>query len=175
MNNIKGKHGVMAKWIRTAAILAALVVPVFCLADATAPTVDLSSSASSNTVSPAAAPTVNPTGANLPYGLATCKGVNDPSDTADTRPLCDFNQLFIEARTFIDWLFAIAVPLAIALFAYGGILYITGRPGNISQANAIFKATGIGFGIMLLAWALVYTVVTWITGSGTGITTFLGQ
>ena len=85
-------------------------------------------------------------------------------------------------RTVINWLFVIAIPIAIVLFAYGGVLYILGTPGNRKKANEIFTAAGIGFGIMLIAWVSVYTIVSWLTtgsnGSSTnptGITTFLGQ
>ena len=104
-------------------------------------------------------------------GLATCTGVPDGSG----RPVCDFTQLVAEVRTFMNWLFVISIPLAVALFAYAGILYMLGAPAKRTQANGIFKAAGIGFAIMLTAWALVYTIVGWITASGSGVTTFLGK
>ena len=117
---------------------------------------------------------------NTYTGLAVCSGVASSTDSAI--PVCDFNYFLKEIRTVINWLFVIAIPIAIVLFAYGGVLYILGTPGNRKKANSIFTAAGIGFGIMLIAWVSVYTIVSWLTtgsnGSSvipTGITTFLGQ
>ncbi|MDE2188602.1 MAG: hypothetical protein KGJ35_02645 [Patescibacteria group bacterium] len=124
--------------------------------------------------------TGNQTSANTPYGgLVVCTGVSDGTN----RPVCNFNYLIIEGQHIINFLFMIAIPVAAVLFAYGGILYMVGNEGSRKKANGIFWAAGIGFGIMLIAWVSVYTVVNWLTNgvtSGTtssqsGITTFLGK
>ena len=156
---------------------------------------------SSNTTSNTGSPTVNvsptnqitptaqqysssagPSQNTTPLGLVVCTGAQDSSNPNDVRPICNFNYLLVEGRTIINWLFMISIPIAVVLFAYGGILYILGTPGNRSKAKGIFTAAGIGFGIMLIAWVSVYTIVSWLTtGSNsstsnpTGITTFLGQ
>jgi hypothetical protein len=104
---------------------------------------------------------------------STDPGISNTQAYKSSTP-CDFNAFLLEARTVIDWLFAVAVPLAIALCAYGGFLYITGTEKNRTKANAIFTAAAIGFGIMLVAWVGVYTIVGWITNSKSGLTTFLG-
>lgn len=145
---------------------------------ATTGTVLLTPPANSNTTAANQTPTPSNNGASNPIGLVKCTGAPDGTG----RPICNFNYFLIEMRTVINWLFVIAIPIAIVLFAYGGILYILGTPGNRSKANGVFTATGIGFGIMLIAWVSVYTIVSWLTtgtnGSSnnpTGITTFLGQ
>jgi hypothetical protein len=125
---------------------------------------------------------IGPSQNTTPLGLAICTGARDPANPGDIRPICDFNYLLQEGRAIINWLFVIAIPIATVLFAYGGILYILGTPGNRKKARDIFTAAGIGFGIMLIAWVSVYTIVSWLT-TGTnsssnnpnGVTTFLGQ
>jgi hypothetical protein len=114
-------------------------------------------------------------------GLVVCDAVSS-ANGGSGQTICDFNAFLKEIRTVINWLFVIAIPIAIVLFAYGGILYILGTPGNRKKANGVFTATGIGFGIMLIAWVSVYTIVSWLTAGNngstnnpTGITTFLGN
>jgi hypothetical protein len=154
------------------------IIPV---AYATTTQTVLLTSPNSNTTAANQTPTPSNTGSN-PTGLVICTGAKDTANPNDNRPICDFNYFLIEMRTVINWLFVIAIPIAIVLFAFGGILYILGTPGNRKKANGVFTATGIGFGIMLVAWVSVYTIVSWLTtGSNSsssnpnGITTFLGQ
>ena len=127
-------------------------------------------------------PIQNQNGGGSPVGLAICTGAKDPANPNDNRPICDFNYFLQEGRAIINWLFLIAIPIAIVLFAYGGVLLIIGTPGNRNKAKDIFIAAGIGFGIMLIAWVSVYTIVSWLTngsnsssGNQSGITSFLGQ
>jgi len=150
------------------------------LQDVSSPTVPLGAPTGSNAAASNQTPAAssNTGGGGATGGLVICTGAADGTG----RPICDFSYLLIEGRTIINWLFVIAIPIAIALFAYGGILYILGTPGNRTKANGVFTATGIGFGIMLIAWVSVYTIVSWLTtgtngGSSnqTGITTFLGK
>jgi hypothetical protein len=153
-----------------------LIAPII-YADTTAPTVNLTNT-NSNPNTPTANQTPTQTSSGNAKGLVVCTGATDGTG----RPICDFNYFLKEMRTVINWLFVIAIPIAIVLFAFGGILYIIGTSKNRTWANQIFTATGIGFGIMLIAWVSVYTIVSWLTtgtnGSSnnpTGITTFLGQ
>ena len=149
----------------------------------TAPTVPLTAPSASNPVATQQYTSpIGPSANTTPLGLVICTGARDSSNPNDIRPICNFNYFLQEMRTVINWLFVIAIPIAIVLFAYGGILYILGTPGNRSKANGVFTATGIGFGIMLIAWVSVYTIVSWLTtgtnsssSNTTGVTTFLGQ
>lgn len=133
----------------------------------TAPTVPLTAPANTNTdtnTNTGSLPS-NSTGGTS-GGLVVCTGATDTTG----RPICSFNYLLQEGQKIITWLFLIAVPVAMVLFAYGGILYMFGTPGNRKKANGIFTAAGIGFGIMLVAWVFVYTVVNWLTMGSSGST-----
>jgi hypothetical protein len=140
------------------------------------------SNTNANTNTNSVTPSNNTTGgASNASGLVVCMGTKDTANPNDNRPICDFNQFLAEGQHIINWLFAIAIPIAMVLFAYGGILYMFGTPGNRSKANGVFTAAGIGFGIMLIAWVSVYTIVNWLTtgtnssSSSNPVTSFLGQ
>ena len=95
-------------------------------------------------------------------GLVKCDGVLAPKGTEPERDkLCDFNALISTVKSGINWLFMIAVPLATALLAYGGILLLTGTQKNIGTAKSIFQSIAKGFIIMLIAWVSVITVLDW--------------
>ncbi len=107
-------------------------------------------------------------------GFVKCDGVvkkDEPGRTTE----CNFAALVGTINSLINWVFVISIPIATVLFAYAGLLYITGIPGKISQAHAIFKSVGIGFIIMITAWFAVRTVVGWFVEPGSGATTFLGN
>ena len=171
--------------IMAAIVLVALLSIAPILHAQTPPTVPLTppnASANNPVATQGYAAPIGPSANTTPLGLVICTGARDPSNPGDIRPICDFNYFLQEMRTVINWLFVIAIPIAIVLFAYGGILYILGTPGNRKKANGVFTATGIGFGIMLIAWVSVYTIVSWLTAGNngstnnpTGITTFLGN
>jgi hypothetical protein len=111
-------------------------------------------------------------GADAQYpGLVKCDGVVDKNNPAQKK--CDFIALINQVQTIINWMFYISIPIAIALFAYAGILYMTGTSGNVSQAKSIFTTVGIGFALMASAWFVVYTILSWITKDGQGFTTLL--
>ncbi len=73
----------------------------------------------------------------------------------------------------VNWFFYITVPIAVALFSYAGLLYMTGTPGNIGKAKGIFTSVAIGFIIMCTAWIGVNTVVGWFVKPDSGATTFI--
>jgi len=93
-------------------------------------------------------------------GLVQCDGVLDPSEK-DRTNVCNFVALFSMVKYIINWMFFISVPLATALFAYAGFLYMTGKEKNIGTAKDIFSSVGTGFIIMLVAWFAVITLVGW--------------
>ncbi len=77
-------------------------------------------------------------------------------------PACNFNTLVATASNIIQWFFYISVPIMVALFAYAGILYMTGIEKNISKAKSMFIKVAWGFTIMLVAFVVINTVVGWI-------------
>jgi hypothetical protein len=73
----------------------------------------------------------------------------------------------------ISWLFFISIPVATALFAYAGVLYMKGTPGDRTKANNIFTHVGIGFIMMITAWFVVRTAVDWFVKPEFGATLFI--
>ncbi|MDB5258832.1 MAG: hypothetical protein JWO73_40 [Candidatus Taylorbacteria bacterium] len=133
-------------------------------------------------------------GAEQYPGLVKCDGVVDGAyeyqadpnkpDSTSTIPvfvpaknskqkLCNFTALIEEIQFLINWLFKIAVPIAIALFAYAGFLYMTGEPGKIKTAKSMFSTVGVGFGFMLISWFVIYTVLHWLVRPGQGFDALL--
>jgi hypothetical protein len=74
---------------------------------------------------------------------------------------CDFAALLKTVISLVNWLFYISIPIAVVLFAWGGVLYMTGKPDNMGKARNIFAAVVVGFIIMITAWFLVRQVVSW--------------
>lgn len=102
-------------------------------------------------------------------GLVKCDGVVNDEKNADgtlkepyRQTLCNFATLIDTITKLINWLFLITVPIVTVLFAYAGLLYLTGSQPNIGKAKAIFLSVAKGFIIMLIAWLAVYTVVNWL-------------
>lgn len=86
----------------------------------------------------------------------------------DTNPLvpcdgpgdCNVSTLIGLVQNIINF-FMILVPfVAAALFAWGGVLYMTARgdPGQIGKAHKLFGYAVFGLVITLAAWLIVYTI-----------------
>lgn len=106
-------------------------------------------------------------------GFVKCDGVTRASET-DRQTKCDFAALMDTVIKAINWMFYITIPIATALFAYAGVLYMTGQPKYITTAKSIFTTAATGFIIMISAWFLVRQFVTWFVKDPTA-TTFLGK
>lgn len=76
---------------------------------------------------------------------------------------CNFQGFMMQIQRLINVMVILGVVAALGGFSYAGYLYITGVPGNITRAYEIFKKVGIGFIIMLSAWAIVYQILKWLT------------
>ncbi len=79
-----------------------------------------------------------------------------------------------QVQHLIDIAMVLGVLAAIILFVYAGYLYITGIPGNIDKAKGIFPKVFWGFIIMLVAWFVVFQLLSWLTGNS-GFGTLLGS
>ncbi len=115
-------------------------------------------------------------------GFVKCDGVVKKDGSEPQRDVkCDFVALVDTVNKGINWLFIISIPIATVLFAYAGLLYLTGASGNISKAKTIFTSVGIGFIIMITAWFVVRTAVGWFLDDdpkndvGKSATMFLGK
>jgi hypothetical protein len=95
-------------------------------------------------------------------GFVICDGYAKPG-TGEVQ--CNFSYLMKTIVNVFNWLFYISLPIAVGLFAYAGILYTTTVEGNIKKARKIFLNAGIGFIIMLVAFTVVNTVVSWVISS----------
>lgn len=75
---------------------------------------------------------------------------------------CGYNDLIFGIQNIITWLIGIATSLGAILFAYAGFLYLTaGSDQNkVSRAKSIFRYVIKGFIIILLAWLIVYTILS---------------
>jgi hypothetical protein len=112
-------------------------------------------------------------------GLVKCSGVTIQQLTqgqqSSTEVACSFQTLISMIGTTINWLFVIAIPVAVVLFAWAGLLYISGKDDNKKKAKNIFLNVAIGFIIMLVMFVVVKTVVGWVVDPSFGATTFLGS
>jgi hypothetical protein len=93
-------------------------------------------------------------------GFVKCDGVVNPNEP-DRKRECDLAALMDTIIKVVNFLFYISIPIAIALFAYAGLLYMTGREKHITAARGIFTSVAIGFIIMITAWFVVRQVVAW--------------
>jgi hypothetical protein len=73
------------------------------------------------------------------------------------------------ANNIIDFAVAFSVIVATIMFAYGGVLYVTGAAGGeaqIKKAHKVLLNAILGILIVLLAWLLVNIVVSVLTNNG---------
>ncbi len=89
-----------------------------------------------------------------------------PCDGTRVNP-CTFEMFITLIQNVLKYLiYTIATPIAAIMFAYAGYLYMTAgdEMGNIKKAHDIFISVLWGFGVMLIAWALVWFIITFFTG-----------
>ncbi|MCX6719388.1 MAG: hypothetical protein NTZ38_03385 [Candidatus Taylorbacteria bacterium] len=111
------------------------------------------------------------------FKLSVCDGPTLPANYVgkpNNYVPCDFNGAMKQAQALIDAMIIIGVLFSIASFSYAGLLYISGQPGRITQANVIFQKVGIGFIIMISAWFIVYQLIDWLVGNP-GVKALLGN
>ncbi len=96
-------------------------------------------------------------------GLVRCSGV--VVNTGEVE--CNFSTIVSSISYLINWAFGISIPIAVALYVWAGFLYITGIQKNIDKAKGIFLNTSKGFIIMLVAFTIVHTLVSWLVNPAT--------
>jgi hypothetical protein len=101
----------------------------------------------------------------VPCGFGTFTGGNESSSSTGCQA-CNLAQLI---QNIITFAIGIAIPIAAALFAYAGFLYITSasNPANIGKAKGIFKDALVGFLIAVCAWLIINTLLHVIFNQGT--------
>jgi hypothetical protein len=88
---------------------------------------------------------------------------------------CDFKGIMKQVQHIINLMFIVGVLAAIVMTTFAGYLYITGSQENIKRAKSIFPKLAGGFALMLTAWFIVYQILHWLTGNGTGFSSILGN
>ena len=90
---------------------------------------------------------------------------------------CDFNGAINQIQHLMTIFIILGVLVALILFCYAGYLYVsasfTGAKDSVSKAKDIFKKSITGFAIMLVAWAAVYQLLTWISSNSSASTALL--
>jgi len=100
-------------------------------------------------------------------GLVPCgKNCDDPCTKSCECCPCTLCHLFVLFKRIVDFLtLNIIFPLAVLMIVVGGVMFLTagGDPGRIGGAKKILTATVIGLAIILAAWLIVDTVITFLT------------
>ena len=88
---------------------------------------------------------------------------------------CDFNYFILMINGIINWIIGIAGVIFTISAIYGGFLYMTSgeNPGNKEKAKKILWGTLSGFVIILTAWLIVYTILTYIVPSNSDVFRFI--
>ncbi len=84
---------------------------------------------------------------------------------------CGFDQFIELIQRVLNYLiYIVAAPIAAIMFAIAGYMYLTAGEdsGKVKKAHDIFISVLWGFGIMLIAWALVSFVLNLFTGDNSG-------
>jgi hypothetical protein len=103
-------------------------------------------------------------GSGSTTGLVNC-GNPGADGVLQESEMCDYAALISMIGDIIRWLIGILVIVATLLFMYAGILYLTAGSdsGQVDTAKEIFQNVAGGFLIVLLAFALIATLVNMLT------------
>lgn len=96
-------------------------------------------------------------------GLIPCgRNCDDPDTTGweEDKP-CTLCMGILSGQLIIEFLVKIAAVLAVLSIALGGFLYIfaAGNQGTLEKAKSIIKYVLIGFIIILIAWAIIDSIL----------------
>lgn len=102
--------------------------------------------------------------------LVICGVTPGPNANALYTHECGFSDLIVLAQNLITDLIIISTFLAVAAFAYAGVLLLTsgGKEGARDKAKDIFVKVLIGYLWILGAWLLVYTITSVLLKPGLG-------
>ena len=104
-------------------------------------------------------------------GLVPCDGPATVAKTADR--VCNFQALLRGINEIINWMFIIAIPLSLVSFTYAGILFMSGKEGNITQGKEIFGKVVWGIVIMSAGWLVVHTIIRGLLDPNAGFGGYL--
>lgn len=92
--------------------------------------------------------------------------VCEPNQTERANCCCDLSSFQAMAFNVAQIILGISGSVALALFVYGGVLYITsrGESSKIQKATSVITSAVIGLAIILLAGVIVKFALRKITG-----------
>jgi len=101
---------------------------------------------------------------SLTGGLVTCgRTFDDPNTLWNERESCQIKHIFIMIKTIIDFLLWKLAPLLLVfLLVYTGAIYYLamGAPEAIANVKSLWRAAGIGYGIIFFAWIIISFILT---------------
>jgi hypothetical protein len=101
--------------------------------------------------------------------LVPCGRQTDDSNTTNNETKsCTLCHLFILLKNIFDLMLSLIIIVAILMITIGGVIYIvsTGNPALTGIAKNIINKTLIGFALMLVGWLLVFTLLTFLSSTG---------
>jgi len=103
-------------------------------------------------------------------GLVPCGFDTNADEQVSGDEECDFEDLMVLIGGVLNYLiYFVATPIAAIMFAIAGFFYLTAGDdmGKVKRAHDIFISVLWGFGIMLIAWALVSFIINFFTDGTT--------
>ena len=93
-------------------------------------------------------------------GLVTCGNTGQAE--------CGLSDLIAMANSIVAYLLYIGVFVGVVMISYAGFTLVTsqGNEGAMEQAKSRVWNVAVGFIIILLAWLIVSTILTVLTGGG---------
>lgn len=98
-------------------------------------------------------------------------------DTFKIAPECFKNPITCQVVDMVElvvnvtrWLFMISIPVAVALFLYGGYLIMTsgGAQDRVGQGRKVITTAVIGFVIVMVSWLVIRTIFSYLAPAETG-------
>lgn len=73
---------------------------------------------------------------------------------------CGFNDFLILAQTIMNFIRDLSITVAVIMFTWAGVLYLTaaGAQDQIKKAHKIFTNVLIGFIVIISAWLVINTI-----------------
>ena len=101
---------------------------------------------------------------SLTGGLVPCgRTFDDPNTLWNERESCQIKHIFILIKSIIDFLLWKLAPLLLVfLLVYTGAIYYLamGAPEAIARVKSLWRAAGIGYLLIFIAWNIVSFVLT---------------
>ena len=80
----------------------------------------------------------------------------------DVNPITGVKDLDDVVNNVATGLFGVAIPIAVLMYIYAGVLYITAgaKPANVQKAKSVLLYTSIGLAIILIGGGFVDLIIS---------------